>query len=38
VLHIFRFALPVIYAVAPKLNWDTRFDGRVRASAMWFSP
>jgi hypothetical protein len=31
------FDLPVIYAVDPKLNWDTRFDGRVRASTMWFS-
>jgi hypothetical protein len=38
VLFIPGFDLPVIYAVDPKLNWDTRFDGRVRASTMWFSP
>jgi ABC-type transport system substrate-binding protein len=38
VLFIPTFDLPVIYAVDPKLNWDTRFDGRVRASTMWFSP
>jgi peptide/nickel transport system substrate-binding protein len=38
VLFIPTFDLPVIYAVDPKLNWETRFDGRVRASTMWFSP
>jgi peptide/nickel transport system substrate-binding protein len=38
VLFVPFFDLPVIYAVDPKLNWDTRFDGRVRASTMWFSP
>jgi ABC-type transport system substrate-binding protein len=37
VLFIPTFDLPVIYAVDPKLNWSTRFDGRVRASNMWFS-
>ncbi|MDA0733519.1 MAG: ABC transporter substrate-binding protein [Chloroflexi bacterium] len=37
VLFIPGFDLPVIYAVDPKLNWTTRFDGRVRASTMWFS-
>jgi peptide/nickel transport system substrate-binding protein len=37
VLFIPFFDLPVIYAVDPKLNWTTRFDGRVRASTMWFS-
>jgi hypothetical protein len=37
VLFIPTFDLPVIYAVDPKLNWSTRFDGRVRASTMWFS-
>jgi peptide/nickel transport system substrate-binding protein len=37
VLFIPFFDLPVIYAVDSKLNWDTRFDGRVRASTMWFS-
>jgi ABC-type transport system substrate-binding protein len=36
VLFIPFFDLPVIYAVDPKLNWSTRFDGRVRASTMWF--
>jgi peptide/nickel transport system substrate-binding protein len=38
VLFIPFFDLPVVYAVDPKLNWNTRFDGRVRASTMWFSP
>jgi ABC-type transport system substrate-binding protein len=37
VLFIPFFDLPVIYAVDPELNWETRFDGRVRASTMWFS-
>jgi ABC-type transport system substrate-binding protein len=37
VLLIPFFDLPVIYAVDPKLNWNTRFDGRVRANTMWFS-
>lgn len=37
VLFIPGFDLPVIYAIDPKLNWTTRFDGRVRASTMWFS-
>jgi peptide/nickel transport system substrate-binding protein len=37
VLFIPFFDLPVIYAVDPNLNWETRFDGRVRASTMWFS-
>jgi peptide/nickel transport system substrate-binding protein len=37
VLFIPTFDLPVIYAVDPKLNWSTRFGGRVRASTMWFS-
>jgi peptide/nickel transport system substrate-binding protein len=37
VLFIPFFDLPVIYAVDAKLNWDTRFDGRVRVSTMWFS-
>jgi peptide/nickel transport system substrate-binding protein len=37
VLFISGFDLPVIYAVNPKLNWKTRFDGRVRAQTMWFS-
>ena len=36
-LSIFGFDLPVIYAVNPKLNWKTRFDGRVRVNTMWFS-
>jgi len=37
VLFIPGFDLPVIYAIDSKLNWTTRFDGRVRASTMWFS-
>jgi hypothetical protein len=37
VLFTSAFELPVIYAVDPNLNWETRFDGRVRASTMWFS-
>ena len=36
-LSVFGFDLPVIYAVNPKLNWKTRFDGRVRVNTMWFS-
>lgn len=32
------FETPVIYAVDPKLNWQPRFDHRVRVSTMWFSP
>jgi peptide/nickel transport system substrate-binding protein len=38
VLFLPLFDLPVFYAVDPKLNWEPRFDRRVRASAMWFSP
>jgi ABC-type transport system substrate-binding protein len=38
VVHIPLFELPVFYAVEPKLNWKPRFDRRVRASGMWFSP
>jgi peptide/nickel transport system substrate-binding protein len=38
VVHIPLFELPVSYAVDPKLNWKPRFDRRVRASSMWFSP
>jgi ABC-type transport system substrate-binding protein len=37
VLFIPFFDLPVVYAVDPKLNWSTRFDGRVRVNTMWFS-
>jgi hypothetical protein len=37
-LFIPGFDLPVIYAANPKLNWTPRFDGRVRAQTMWFSP
>jgi hypothetical protein len=37
VLFIPTFDLPVIYVVDPKLNWNTRFDARVRANTMWFS-
>lgn len=35
--HLPGFETPVIYAVNPQLNWEPRFDRRVRASAMWFS-
>jgi peptide/nickel transport system substrate-binding protein len=35
--HLPGFETPVIYAVDPKLNWEPRFDRRVRASAMWFN-
>jgi hypothetical protein len=35
--HLPGFETPVIYAVNPKLNWEPRFDRRVRASAMWFN-
>jgi ABC-type transport system substrate-binding protein len=38
VLFIPTFKLPLVYAVDSKLNWTPRSDGRVRASAMWFSP
>jgi hypothetical protein len=38
VLFASAFDLPVIYAVGLELNRETRFDGRVRASTMWFSP
>jgi hypothetical protein len=31
------FDLPVFYAVDPKLNWNPRFDRRIRISTMWFS-
>jgi len=37
VLYFFGFDLPVIYAINPKLNWQNRVDGRVRAQTMWFS-
>jgi peptide/nickel transport system substrate-binding protein len=32
------FDLPMFYAIDPKLNWDPRFDRRIRISTMWFSP
>jgi ABC-type transport system substrate-binding protein len=37
VLILGLFETPVIYAVDPKLNWQPRFDRRVRVSTMWFS-
>jgi ABC-type transport system substrate-binding protein len=37
VLFIPGFDLPVIYAHNSKLNFKTRFDGRVRVQTMWFS-
>ena len=38
VLYIMGFDLPVIYAVNPKLQWEPRFDRRVRINGMSFSP
>jgi hypothetical protein len=38
VLFTSAFELPVIYAVGLEFNRETRFDGRVRVSTMWFSP
>ena len=38
VLVIPMFEPPVVYAVNPKLNWNPRFDRRVRVNTMWFSP
>jgi peptide/nickel transport system substrate-binding protein len=38
VLILGVFEPPVIYATNPKLNWEPRFDRRVRASTMWFNP
>lgn len=37
VLWLSPFDLPVIYAVNPKLNWEPRFDRRVRINSMTFS-
>jgi peptide/nickel transport system substrate-binding protein len=37
VLWMPAFDLPVIYAVNPKLNYQPRFDRRVRLNTMWFS-
>ena len=36
VLILGLFEPPVIYAVDSKLNWQPRFDRRVRVSTMWF--
>ena len=38
VLLLPMFDLPVFYAVDPKLEWEPRFDRRIRISTMWFSP
>jgi peptide/nickel transport system substrate-binding protein len=38
VLWLGLFDLPIFYAVDPKLNWEPRFDRRVRVNTMWFSP
>ena len=37
-LWLTPFDLPVIYAVNPKLNWEPRFDRRIRINSMTFSP
>jgi len=36
VLFLPMFDLPIFYGVDPKLNWEPRFDRRVRISTMWF--
>jgi len=36
VLFLPMFDLTVFYAVDTKLNWEPRFDRRVRISTMWF--
>jgi peptide/nickel transport system substrate-binding protein len=38
VLFLPLFETPVIYALDPKLNFEPRFDRRIRVSSMWFSP
>jgi peptide/nickel transport system substrate-binding protein len=38
VLFLPLFETPVIYALDPKLNFEPRFDRRVRVNSMWFSP
>ena len=38
VLLLPMFDLPVFYAVDPNLQWEPRFDRRIRISTMWFSP
>jgi peptide/nickel transport system substrate-binding protein len=38
VLFLPLFETPVIYALDPKLNFEPRFDRRIRVNSMWFSP
>jgi peptide/nickel transport system substrate-binding protein len=38
VVHVPLFEMPVFYATNPKLNFQPRFDRRVRVNSMWFSP
>jgi peptide/nickel transport system substrate-binding protein len=36
--YLMGFDLPVFYAVNPKLQWEPRFDRRIRVNTMTFSP
>ena len=38
VLFLPLFETPVIYGKDPKLNYEPRFDRRIRVNTMWFSP
>jgi hypothetical protein len=38
VLFLPLFDTLVIYALDPKLNFEPRFDRRIRVNSMWFSP
>lgn len=38
VLFLPLFETPVIYALDPQLNFEPRFDRRIRVNSMWFSP
>ena len=35
-LNIGVFDLPIIYAINPRLQWEPRFDRRVRVNTMFF--
>jgi peptide/nickel transport system substrate-binding protein len=38
VLFLPLFETPVIYALDPKLNFEPRFDRRIRVNSLWFRP
>ena len=38
VLFLPLFETPVIYALDPKLNFEPRFDRRIRVNSLWFNP